>query len=676
VTVSARILTFTSPVANSAGRLDARWTKPGDAVVFQLSAWVEGDPREVRAEVWTNAGNNHAPGHYAAFPMDLARAEGHRATWQVAVPNPRVGNYRAVGRVSVDGGTTYQWMSERGIPDVTFRPRDASFEALDIEVVSVPNVNRSADGGCGTLADMMEEGSPLEGGPYTLRHLRDQGKDCVWLLPPFENSRVVRLHPADDATSPYAIQDFFSIRAEIARSARGLAGEEARAAALQEFRDFVALAHRLGVKVVLDLPLNHLGHRHLFRDLFVRRAADGTEVREVRAHDFSNMEFTPEQMDLLRRRLLDPGFPRHLEHLAPWMYASRRADPAGARGVDDIAPGGWFEWPDALQLNHGRRRVAYREFRDFETTPVHRAVRGWLGRVLRFWAVDMGVDGFRVDHLAGTHPSVMEVELNLLQADVDHHRPGSTALLVGEDHDTAHVTQHWVDYLQGGFADDLVRARTAADLEKVLESPYFRHVLCGAVHDDPRVMAKLGGDARAAARFLALMQLLGGPVCEVAGDRLGEPHPLPFKQYRRLGCLEEVSAGGRAMTTWMERVGQVRSGHLAFHGTDRCWLRPWVGGPDGDLAVFSRLPPPDDDGAMVVAANMSNDRERENAFRIDGVTAGWIQPDGAYVARDLLAEDGAAKLWDKPLTGKHLKNQGLFVKLKPYQVQVIRVHRA
>ena len=35
-----------------------------------------------------------------------------------------MGNYRAVGRLSTDGGATFSWMSSIGAPDVKFRPRD------------------------------------------------------------------------------------------------------------------------------------------------------------------------------------------------------------------------------------------------------------------------------------------------------------------------------------------------------------------------------------------------------------------------------------------------------------------------------------------------------------------------------------------------------------------------
>ncbi|MBI5543211.1 MAG: hypothetical protein HY901_04945, partial [Deltaproteobacteria bacterium] len=373
----ARILGFSSPMQNAAQRVVFPWERPGDPIGFEMTVEVQGDPTKVKAELWTNANNNDAPDRYRAIPMSVARVDGSKVTYRAEVPIEHIGNYRAAARLSVDGGATYQWAGGAGLKDISFRPRAESHDRLAIEEVNVGNANFDpATGRLGTFADLMDSGSPETNGKLTLEWLAAQGRTALWLQPPFEVSHV-GAKPSDDAASPYAVKDFFSIRTEFSRDAQGLVGEAAQQAALQEFKAFVDKAHSLGLQVILDVPLNHVGWQHQFRDLFVRTDAAGREIREVRPNDFSQVA-SPEQLAVIEQRLADPGLPKYMEAIAPWMYGSAYRDPGGARDSTEVIPAGWGEWTDAAQLNHGRERTGYSAWGDMQSSPEHERVQGWL----------------------------------------------------------------------------------------------------------------------------------------------------------------------------------------------------------------------------------------------------------------------------------------------------------
>lgn len=72
-----------------------------------------------------------------------------------------------------------------------------------------------------------------------LDYLKKLGVNCVWILPHFPSPMV------DDG---YDVSDYYNVRKELGT--------------LDDFRDFVAEAHRKGIKVIIDLVLNHVSVEH------------------------------------------------------------------------------------------------------------------------------------------------------------------------------------------------------------------------------------------------------------------------------------------------------------------------------------------------------------------------------------------------------------------------------
>jgi hypothetical protein len=666
-----RLLGFSSPMMNPAGRVVFPWDKPGDTIPLELTVEVTGDRSRVRAEVWTNANHNGDPATFEAVAMKEVRSDGNRVTYRVDLPITHVGNYRAAPRVSTDGGATFRWGADNGIPDIRFRPHVEAHDALNMMEVNINNVN----GGRGTLADMMGAGSPETNGKYTLEALAKDGYNSVWVMPPFKRSVWDYRHPLDDAGSPYAAKDYFAVDPNLSQKAMALAAqgrpqEEVDQAATDEFKGFVSRAHGLGQKVIVDVALNHVGHNFEFKDLFSRYDAAGKEVREVRRNDFSNVAVNAGQLEVIKNRLADPKLPSYMEYVAPWMYASADGNPAGAQSANQVMAGG-AQWFDTKQLftggTYGGKNAAQNE-----------AVIGWLGRVLEYWAVDMGVDGFRLDHLQGLPQSILESALNRAQAAVDRHRPGVQLYFTGEDFAAPEFNASYLDNIQDTWLrNELMASSSAGKLREVLSNPYFanREMLNINSHDESRF--DFHGDMKAAARMESLLPLLGGTSMHVAGDEYGEAYQMPFKQYRPVGSIQTPSPAGEDISERIRRAGGARRGEPALQDDNRAFLDPRVGGADADLLALSRFPDADKQGSVVlVFANFNNGMARENAFGLDGQTRSRLKPDQRYQVFDLMGDNPKAPLWNPPLTGRELMEKGLFVRLSPYQVQALKLEEA
>lgn len=565
-----RIVRVSSPQVDASGLVRLRLGDPL-AVTVELAGDTHERHHDDVVELWTNVDRPDAPSEYRALAMPRVGPQ----RFALALPVRRVGNYRATARVR--RADDLVWASESGIADLRFRPRDPAYDALCIEEVSVAHVNWDPFAKRpGTFSDLLDDTSA-----YHLHQLRDRGVNAIWLMPPFPVALWPGRHALDEAGSPYAVADYFSIRRELLREPHALDG------GIGEVRRFLDAAHGCGVRVVLDVALNHLGHEHLLRD--------------VSLHDLDARTGLP--------RVTTRGV---LEDVAPWMLADRHGDARGCRQRDDKLAGGTFEWHDTAKLNHGRARAWRYAFHDVEPPRTeHLAVRAWLEQVLSFW-VHVGVDGFRLDHLCGLPPSMLEHELNRVQARAEQ-RHGRRLLLIGEDFHTHAATLPFLDAGQSGWFRELLAARSASALRGIVDDPWFRDVLCVSTHDEERPVVALGDDLRAWQRLASLLLLVGGPVAFVAGDHVGERVPLPFKRWRGVPALRNPSASQRSLGDALARLGRARHDVRALRAGQRQWLAT---GTD-DVLAFARRVPGDPEVAVVVA-NWSNHDARDVTLDVDG----------------------------------------------------------
>ncbi|MFH9086770.1 glycoside hydrolase family 13 protein [Streptomyces sp. NPDC017673] len=207
-------------------------------------------------------------------------------------------------------------------PDLSSRNPDWWRQAVVYQVY--PRSFADADGdGLGDLRGITER----------LGHLAGLGVDALWLSP---------FYPSELADGGYDVID-----------PRGV---DERLGTLDDFDALVGEAHRLGLKVVVDIVPNHTSHLHRwFQEAL--RAGPGSAARE--------------------RYVFRPGRGAHGE-LPPTDWQSVFGGSAWRRVPD----GEWYLHlfaPEQPDLNWDDEEVRA----DFRTT-------------LRFWS-DRGVDGFRVD---------------------------------------------------------------------------------------------------------------------------------------------------------------------------------------------------------------------------------------------------------------------------------------
>ncbi|AEY90568.1 glycoside hydrolase family 13 protein [Streptomyces olivaceoviridis] len=218
-------------------------------------------------------------------------------------------------------------------PDLSSRNPDWWRQAVVYQVY--PRSFADADGdGLGDLRGVTER----------LDHLAGLGVDALWLSP---------FYPSELADGGYDVID-----------PRGV---DERLGTLDDFDALVGEAHRLGLKVVVDIVPNHTSHLHRwFQEAL--RAGPGSAARE--------------------RYVFRPGRGAHGE-LPPSDWQSVFGGSAWRRVPD----GEWYlhlfapEQPD-LNWDHEEVRA------DFRST-------------LRFWS-DRGVDGFRVDVAHGLAKDLTE----------------------------------------------------------------------------------------------------------------------------------------------------------------------------------------------------------------------------------------------------------------------------
>jgi alpha-glucosidase len=341
-----------------------------------------------------------------------------------------------------------------------------------------------------------------------LDYLRDLGVDAIWLSPHF---------PSPQADCGYDISDYTGVAPEYGT--------------LADFKAFLEAAHTRGIRVILDLVLNHSSDQH------------------------------------------------------PWFIESRAGHDSPKRdwyvwrdGVDGGPPNNWISifGGSAWELDESTGQYYYHFFLkeqpdlNWRNPEVKRAM--W--DAVRFW-LDMGVDGFRLDaiatvfehpdmpdHTASMSPAELRRKFETAQTDAERQelyeefgkvifyqvqQPGVHELmqelralldtypgdrvLVGEDDDVAyhgsgddelHLVFNFPLMRVRRLTPAHIRANQALRLAALPEGAWPCNTLGN--HDSPRVWSRYGdraNDAALARLHLALMLTLKGTPFLYNGEEIG-----------------------------------------------------------------------------------------------------------------------------------------------------------
>ena len=367
--------------------------------------------------------------------------------------------------------------------------------------------------------DYVNDGSPAT--------RTDLGARCIWLMPVAESPSY----------HGYDVADYYAVDREYGTN--------------EDFRRLVAEAHRRGIRVLVDMVLNHASSEH----------------------------------PAFRTALADPASPyrawfrwspTHPGERNPWGGDNWHRSPL--RDEYYYA----FFWQGMPDLNY--------------STP---AVRDEAKRIATFWLTEMGADGFRLDavpflveeggkvqHAPGTHAVLREYAAHVRRA-----APG--AFTIGEVWDsTGAMLPYYPDQLDAYFAFELsdailgaVRAGSARALlpgylrlQQALPAhrwaPFLRN------HDQTRTLTALGGD-RARARLAATLLLtLPGLPFVYYGEEIGMSGDKPDERLRTpMQWSADPGAGFTRGTPWQPLQADWRATNVAAQERDSTSL----------LALYRRL---------------------------------------------------------------------------------------
>lgn len=346
--------------------------------------------------------------------------------------------------------------------------------------------------GVGDLDGLIEQLDYINDGTPSAE--RDLGARCIWLMPV----------AASPSYHGYDVSNYYRVNPEYGTN--------------EDFKRLVSEAHRRGIRVLVDMVLNHASSEHpYFKDALLN---PGSPYR-------SWFRWSP----------TDPGTK------GPWGQEVWHRSPVREEWYYGIF---WSGMPD---LNY--------------ETP---AVREEAKKVASFWLDEMGADGFRLDAVPylveergklsgtpGTHAFLREYGAHIRSV-------APKAFTVGEVWDSVGaMLPYYPDQLDAYFSfessDAILEAvrtgsagklypsflRLQRMLTPVRWSPFLRN------HDQTRTMTQLGGDAARARVAATLLLTLPGLPFVYYGEEIGMTGDKPDP---RLRTPMQWSRGPAAGFTW------------------------------------------------------------------------------------------------------------------------------
>jgi glycosidase len=466
---------------------------------------------------------------------------------------------------------------------------------------------QDSDGdGIGDINGLISRLDYINDGNDAAQH--DLGARCIWLMP-------VSQSPSYHG---YDVTDYYTVERDYGTNA--------------DFKRLVAEAHRRGIRVLVDLVLNHASSEHPYFQQALRDTAS-----PYRAW----FRWSPVKRDE------KTSWDAEVWHKSPardeWYFALF-----------------WGGMPD---LNYA-----------------HAPVMEEAKRIARFWIDSMGVDGFRLDaikhlveepgkvqHAAGTHVALRDWSAYVRGVKPDVYTVGEVWDSIGAmlpyypDQLTSHFAFEVADGILGAVRSGSARRLLEPSLRLQREVPAHRWSPFLRNHDQTRTRTELGGDMAKARLASALLLTMPGMPFVYYGEEIGMVGDKPDERLRTpMPWTRGPSAGFTTGKPW-ERLqadsvaanvatqqGDTRS-ILALH-RQLVHLRaanPALGGGElvplvtSDSTVTAYVRRDSASGrAMLVLANLGT----KPAFQVSITSAERVLPAGRYTARTRLGTPAPASV--------------------------------
>lgn len=487
----------------------------------------------------------------------------------------------------------------------------------------------------GTFDDLLADtDDPAEA--ISLRYIAERvGANAIWLQPVFPNNDLRALpDPCDVLGSPYAVRDYFHTRGTLAASCVATGATEYDSVPCWGDASFAAVveaAHTRGLRIFLDVALNHFGHDYLFHDVAGARTIsehlathspeslwdfeathdpalvwptvagdaaafeadvwsaaeascpDGTEIDRVRLASMSRVAFADERGGLRCGEPLEVNLPTFYLGADHWSPARAESQATTAYG-----------WRDVKFLFHrGDNVMASREFL---------RVREYAFRIVNYWA-SRGVDGFRLDHATDALSGMSADEWRYITQKVAYYsalRGQPRPVWLAEEFHSQDELSAVVDILTEGYLFGLAgrdRALDAAAVSAVVESvdrfeSGARVLTHLENHDELRLMAGTGWDQWTGFGAWSLGASTRSTPMLLVGQEWGETGRLGFRRPHVLSGRFDgrVSTDdARALTDAYRALNDARVAEPTLRSGNSQVLRPpgGFGVVDGAVARLS-----------------------------------------------------------------------------------------
>ncbi|MCB0835627.1 MAG: alpha-amylase [Bacteroidetes bacterium] len=337
-----------------------------------------------------------------------------------------------------------------------------------------------------SFADSNGDGiGDLPGLTQRLDYLAELGIDAIWLMP---------VHPSP-SYHKYDVVDYYGIHPDYGT--------------MEDFKEFLHQAHQRGLKVILDLVVNHTSHLHPwfiesqkgpdnpYREYYIWR--DLEEVKD----EISKKELTTDS-----------------DNLTQWHQSGD--DPERYYGFF------WHEMPD---LNFDSPKVREEVF-----------------KIGEFWLREVGVDGFRLDAAGHLYPDDRAEDAHAFWREFTQRMQAikPDVYIVGE---VWGESEKLGGYLQGlpslfhfSLGEEVIRSLKEGQpyydrgesqaIRQLFDSPDVTEATLLSNHDQNRIMSEVDGDiARAKLAANILFTLPGAPFIYY-GEELGMKGKKPDERIR------------------------------------------------------------------------------------------------------------------------------------------------
>lgn len=643
--------------------------------------------------------------YYKAYPMNYAG----NGQYSLTLYATNCGAYRLTARFKVAGSTNWVWYGRRDHCIVVTPTKARNMVMYELNVLNI-DAQGTNESDRSTFADLDNGPGSRPYDPVTNRfnldYFQNLGVNWLWLQPIHPIGILNRQTDGNgnpySVGSPYSVKNFFQVNPLMSKT-------DTRAAAMQEFTNFVAAADAAGVNVMLDEPFNHTAWDCELADEGTNLFAPGaqptdlianTEARfysrtneyDQRAYSAATIAPAPDRYD----------FPKWTD-VADIYYGRYAALVANSsQNYNQTNEGDWFDYSIGSESGTGDGNGHF----DQITQNVWR----YFSDVILYWLdqtgctngtppdqVDRGIDGLRADFGQGLPPQCWEYIINKVRC-----RKWDFVFMT-ESLDGGQVTyrsnRHF-DVLNENLLFDLKSATTASDYRNAFDARRNAYgqsliLLNNTSHDEE----SYSDPYEALIRYMACSTIDGAPMT-FYGEELGISTTFGFNLYQQnlgktipqfmvFNSLQPIcnpanrNYGLDQLWPVYQAVNDARDASPALRSSNRYYLNQ-IGSGTPQPEIFSIAKYQTPDGAPnfndVVFAFTPLDRNnpQSGTFNVNisqnGTNLFGIEPNRLYNVKNISAYTGADAnrrndwLWDGGIggiAGSNLLANGIYVSLNP-----------